>query len=117
VFGRARTPRTVSTTAAPAATQPQAPVPAWARAQQLQIADPQVYQAVRQIAESTARERGVRADDVMEALLSPEGTQSGLLRTLSASGEMDPSGGGRMGVPNAAASATQGPSGALAPAV
>lgn len=114
VFGRARTPRTVSTTAAPAATQPQAPVPAWARAQQLQIADPQVYQAVRQIAESTARERGVRAEDVMEALLSPEGTQSGLLRTLSAPGEMVPSGGGRMGVPNAAASATQGPSGALA---
>ena len=113
VFNRARTPRTVAVSPSQAPAAAQAPVPAWARAEQLRISDPQVYQAVRGIAESTARERGVRAEDVMEALLSPEGTQSNLLRTLSAPSEIVPSAGGRMGVPGAGGVSTGAPGGGL----
>ena len=114
VYNRARTPQTVRAGQSANVQQYQAPVPAWARAEQLRISDPSVYQSVRSIAETTARERGVRAEDVMEALLSPEGTQSNLLRTLSAPGEIVPSAGGRMGVPGSTGVTTGAPGGALA---
>ena len=93
VFDRARTPRTTRMTpTAITPSQPQAPVPDWALSEQLNIADPEVYKAVRSIAESTARERGVRAEDVMEALLSPPGSpRAGLLEQLAQPSELVPS--------------------------
>lgn len=99
VYDRARTPRT--TRMRPTAitrSEPQAPVPDWALSQQLSISDPEVYQAVRSIAESTARERGVNADAVMEALLSPPGSpRAALIDQLSQASEVIPSTGAGVG--------------------
>jgi len=99
VFDRARTPRTTRMTpTAITPSQPQAPVPDWALREQLSVADPEVYKAVRSIAESTARERGVRAEDVMEALLSPPGSpRAGLLEQLAQPSELVPSPRGGVG--------------------
>lgn len=113
VFDRARTPRTVRTTpTAITRSEPQAPVPDWALAEQLRISDPEVYQAVRSIAESTARERGVRAEDVMEALLSPSGSpRAAMLDQLSQPSEMIPSTGGGVGMPSERGALVRSPGG------
>lgn len=123
VFERARTPRTVRTQAAAGPAEYTSPEPAFAYGKELMRRDPEGYSRIRAIVETTAAERGVNADAVMEALLSPEGVQSPLVRQLETTpsqfltrgGELVPSNGGSMVPPSSSAStALRGPGGALA---
>lgn len=107
----------------PLRSSPQAPEPAFAYGKELMRRDPEGYGRIRSIVETTAAERGVNPDAVMEALLSPEGVQSSLIRQLETTpsqfltrgGELIPSSGGSMVPPSSSAStALQGPGGALA---
>lgn len=102
---------------------PQAPEPAFAYGKELMRRDPEGYRRIRSIVETTAAERGVNADDVMEALLSKEGFDSPLIRQLEAApiqsatqgGGITPYAGGGMTPPGASAGlASRGPGGALA---
>ena len=98
-----------STTVRPYAipSSPQAPEPAFAYGKELRRRDPEGYGRIRSIVETTAAERGVDADAVMEALLSTEGFDSPLIRQLeeapmqfmSRGGEMVRSPGGGMTPP------------------
>ncbi len=97
----------------PILSSPQAPEPAFAYGKELMRRDPEGYNRIRSIVETTAAERGVNADDVMEALLSTEGFDSPLIRQLETTptqylnrgGEIVPSAGGGM-VPPAGRSLT-----------
>lgn len=107
----------------PLRSSPQAPEPAFAYGKELMRRDPEGYGRIRSIVETTAAERGVNPDAVMEALLSPEGVQSSLIRQLETTpsqfltrgGELVPSSGGSMVPPSSSAStALRGSGGALA---
>ena len=97
----------------PILSSPQAPEPAFAYGKELMRRDPEGYNRIRSVVETTAAERGVNADDVMEALLSTEGFDSPLIRQLETTptqylnrgGEIVPSAGGGM-VPPAGRSLT-----------
>lgn len=102
---------------------PQAPEPAFAYGKELMRRDPEGYNRIRSIVETTAAERGVNADDVMEALLSKEGFDSPLIRQLETSpqqymstgGGLTRRAGGGMAPPSTGAGlSTGGPGGALA---
>jgi hypothetical protein len=125
-----------STTVRPYAipSSPQAPEPTFAYGKELMRRDPEGYGRIRSIVETTAAERGVNADEVMEALLSTEGFDSPLIRQLEASpnqfmtrgGEMVRSPGGGMAPPTGGAltagatpggGLTRGTTGGMQPAI
>ena len=118
----------------PILSSPQAPEPAFAYGKELMRRDPEGYGRIRSIVETTAAERGVNADEVMEALLSTEGFDSPLIRQLEASpnqfmtrgGEMVRSPGGGMAPPTGGAltagatpggGLTRGTTGGMQPAI
>lgn len=107
----------------PILSSPQAPEPAFAYGKELMRRDPEGYNRIRSIVETTAAERGVNADDVMEALLSTEGFDSPLIRQLETTttqymnrgGDLTRSVGGGMAPPAGGAGlSTGGQGGALA---
>jgi hypothetical protein len=115
-------PRSTTVRPYPILSSPQAPEPAFAYGKELMRRDPEGYNRIRSIVETTAAERGVDADAVMEALLSKEGFDSPLIRQLEATptqymnrgGELvRPAGGGIVPPAGAAGLATEGPGGAL----
>lgn len=82
VFNRARTPQTVRMSAPSALSPSPAPEPAWGRVERLRASDPAMYERLYSIAKSTGAERGVNPDDIMQALVSPEGLESPILEKL-----------------------------------
>ena len=113
---------TVPTRPLPIRSSPQAPEPAFAYGKELMRRDPEGYGRIRSIVETTAAERGVDPNAVMEALLGPEGFDSSLIRQLEAAptqyldrgGALTRSAGGGMAPPTQGAGlATGGRGGAL----
>lgn len=93
-----------------------APEPAWGRVERLRAGDPAMYNRLRSIAETTGAERNVNPDDIMRALLSPEGLDSPILRQLSSPSELVPAPGMPPGRPPGGGAAVMPggkPSGAL----
>jgi hypothetical protein len=98
----------------PIRSSPQAPEPAFAYGKELMRRDPEGYGRIRSIVETTAAERGVNPDAVMEALLGAEGFDSPLIRQLEATPAQYLNRGGAMVPPGGGAGlATGAPGGAL----
>jgi len=102
---------TVPTRPLPIRSSPQAPEPAFAYGKELMRRDPEGYGRIRSIVETTAAERGVDPNAVMEALLGPEGFDASIIRQLESSpqqylskgGELTRSAGGGMVPPGGGA--------------
>lgn len=107
-------PRSTTVRPYPIPSSPQAPEPAFAYGKELMRRDPEGYNRIRSIVETTAAERGVNPDAVMEALLGAEGFDSPLIRQLEATPTQYLNRGGAMVPPGGGAGlATGAPGGAL----